>query len=132
MLQPCGSGGGGGRAQRAGRQALGLAQGPIISSCPSDPVPGLTLGAVVSWPAVTTAAIFGSPIEDEGGVGRQEPPGTRASQGTGWGTLLARLGLLWKEGTALAMGAQSEGQSLLLGAWPGVAIALPSMAGIRR
>lgn len=43
MLQPCGSRGGGGRAQWAGRQALGLAQGPIISSCPSDPSPGLTL-----------------------------------------------------------------------------------------
>lgn len=78
MLQPCGSGGGGGRAQRAGRRALGLAQGPIISSCPSDPGPGLTLGAVVSWPAVATAAIFGSLTEQNGGVSSQDPPETSA------------------------------------------------------
>lgn len=93
MLQPCGSRGGGGRAQRAGRQALGLARGPIISSCPSDPGPGLTLGAVVSWPAVATAAIFGSPIRHEGGLGRREPPGPRASWGDITGTVF---GPLWK------------------------------------
>lgn len=64
-------GGGGGRAQRAGRQGLGLAQGPIISYWPSDPGPGLTLGAVVSWPAVAMLLYLGAQLSmKEGWAGR--------------------------------------------------------------